>query len=348
MIAVCSYARTFKEAQNYITPVILAALIPGGIAACDQRAEGRPAVMPVANMVLLTRELLAAGPCRWARCLVLASTTLYAAAAVAVRPRVGAESVVFADSGSLRATFQRRMFQRTAQPPRRWCPGRGGPVSDLVLHPGVLPVGRCDLVRAGARMSSMAMPVCFLVVPLLVLACGRWTFSTRSAGASVGRYLAAGALLDLACDTRDGTGYAPDPRASRFRVRAAGERNARGGAAGDALWQVLLCLGLVPAVCEEVIFRGFLLSALRGAVRNGSRDCGQPACSPCFTSTSSSCRDGCPGVVLAGSAGSPGRSAGVLAHGLHNSLSAAITVAPSLAAWLRINTSDPPLTCRFR
>ena len=33
MIAVCSCARTFKEAQNYVLPVILAALFPGGIAA---------------------------------------------------------------------------------------------------------------------------------------------------------------------------------------------------------------------------------------------------------------------------------------------------------------------------
>jgi len=48
MIAVCSYARTFKEAQNYVTPVILAVLIPGGVAALPAtRLEGVMLVMPV-------------------------------------------------------------------------------------------------------------------------------------------------------------------------------------------------------------------------------------------------------------------------------------------------------------
>jgi ABC-2 type transport system permease protein/sodium transport system permease protein len=62
MIAVCSFARTFKEAQNYVTPVILAVLIPGGIAALPAtRLEGVMLVMPVGNMVLL------AGTCCWER-----------------------------------------------------------------------------------------------------------------------------------------------------------------------------------------------------------------------------------------------------------------------------------------
>ena len=30
MIAVCAFARTFKEAQNYIMPVIMLVLVPGG------------------------------------------------------------------------------------------------------------------------------------------------------------------------------------------------------------------------------------------------------------------------------------------------------------------------------
>ncbi|MEZ6085596.1 MAG: ABC transporter permease subunit [Phycisphaerae bacterium] len=59
MVAVCSYARTFKEAQNYIMPVILAALIPGGVAAMPgTELSGINAYVPVMNMVLLAREML--------------------------------------------------------------------------------------------------------------------------------------------------------------------------------------------------------------------------------------------------------------------------------------------------
>ena len=90
MIAVCSYARTFKEAQNYVTPVILAVLIPGGIAALPaSRLEGVMLVMPVANMVLLTKELLLGSAIGAGAVLsVLLSTSLYAAAAVAIATKV--------------------------------------------------------------------------------------------------------------------------------------------------------------------------------------------------------------------------------------------------------------------
>jgi len=54
MLAVCSYARTFKEAQNYVTPVILAVLIPGGIAAMPtSRLDGIMQIVPVGNICLL-------------------------------------------------------------------------------------------------------------------------------------------------------------------------------------------------------------------------------------------------------------------------------------------------------
>ena len=103
MIAVCSYARTFKEAQNYVTPVIMAVLIPGGIAALPATTlQGVMLVMPVGNMVLLARDLLLGAVVPWhSLATVLLSTTLYATAAVAVAASVfGKESVVFADASS--------------------------------------------------------------------------------------------------------------------------------------------------------------------------------------------------------------------------------------------------------
>ena len=119
MIAVCSYARTFKEAQNYVTPVILAVLIPGGIAALPAtRLEGIMLVMPVGNMVLFAREFLLGAVVSWsAVATVLLATTLYAAAAVAVAASIfGQESVVFADAGSLGSVFSRRALRPSNKP----------------------------------------------------------------------------------------------------------------------------------------------------------------------------------------------------------------------------------------
>ncbi|MFQ5806426.1 MAG: ABC transporter permease subunit, partial [Phycisphaerae bacterium] len=58
LLAVCSFARSFKEAQNYILPVMLAVLIPGVVGILPgTRLEGPILIMPVANIVVLTREL---------------------------------------------------------------------------------------------------------------------------------------------------------------------------------------------------------------------------------------------------------------------------------------------------
>jgi ABC-type Na+ efflux pump permease subunit len=118
MVAVCSYARTFKEAQNYIVPVILAALIPGGVAALPgTEFGGVNTVVPVMNMVLMARELLL-GNYDWpAIALVLVSTSLYAGVSVIIASRVfSTEAAVFADSASLRSLFVRRLIQPASAP----------------------------------------------------------------------------------------------------------------------------------------------------------------------------------------------------------------------------------------
>ena len=110
LLAVASFARTFKEAQNYVAPVMMAVLVPAA-AGTIPGVELSPgmAVTPVLNVTLLTRELLL-GHFDWLLiALVLASTSLYAAAAVAVAGRIfGTEAVMFADSRSLLAIWRRR------------------------------------------------------------------------------------------------------------------------------------------------------------------------------------------------------------------------------------------------
>ncbi|MCH8853928.1 MAG: ABC transporter permease, partial [Planctomycetes bacterium] len=118
MLAVCSFARTFKEAQHYVMPVMVCALVPAGLAVLPgTELEGVMVVMPVANMVLLTRELLLGNADAGTILIALLSTCLYAFTAVAIAVRVfGQEAVMFADSGSWRAQFDRRMIRPSAHP----------------------------------------------------------------------------------------------------------------------------------------------------------------------------------------------------------------------------------------
>src|SRR5690606_8639593 len=119
LIAVCSFARTFKEAQNYVMPVIIVAMIPAfAVTLPSVRLTGAMLVMPVGNMVLLTRELFQQTH-TWSQIVVVVlSTGLYAAAAVAVAARLfGQEAVLFADSRSYKTMLNRRFFLPADRPP---------------------------------------------------------------------------------------------------------------------------------------------------------------------------------------------------------------------------------------
>ena len=272
MIAVCSYARTFKEAQNYVTPVILAVLIPGGIAALPaSRLEGAMTVMPVANMVLLTKELLLGSPIGAGALLtVLLSTTLYAAAAVAVATKVfGTESVIFSDTASLKTTFTRRLIRPSEQPT---------PATAILIVAVLFPIwfyvqSSVQLggdFAASLRWTGQLMPVCFVLVPLAV--CLYFKIDLRrtfALGPPAGRrYLLAAALIGL-------TAWVPVHEfsiAQRALLEPPDALTASNevmlAALGEmAPWMALLLLAIIPALCEEALFRGFLLSGLRSGTR---------------------------------------------------------------------------------
>jgi ABC-2 type transport system permease protein/sodium transport system permease protein len=97
LLVVTSTARSFKEAQAYLIPLMLVSLAPGMLGLLpDVKLSGVLLVTPLANIVLLGRDLLeykATGP---ATLIVVVSTVLYAAAAIGLAARIfGSESVLF-------------------------------------------------------------------------------------------------------------------------------------------------------------------------------------------------------------------------------------------------------------
>lgn len=273
MIAVCAYARTFKEAQNYVTPVIIAVLLPGGIAAMPAtRLDGVMLVMPVGNMVLLARELLiGANVSAWHVGMVLLSTTLYAAAAVGIAARVfGAEAVVFSDAGSFKNIFSRRLIHPQSRP---------NPSMALSVVAILFPVwffmqtaispGEHEDFTKQLRGTAVLMPLMFVVLPTLVLLYWKVniveTFSLRKPCA---RYILAAVFIGLASwipvheliVLQDS--FLPIPQ-----VMA--EKLAESNKAIQSLnpWMAIGVLALLPAICEELIFRGLLLNGLRDAAK---------------------------------------------------------------------------------
>lgn len=271
MIAVCSYARTFKEAQNYVTPVILAVLIPGGIAALPAtRLEGIMLVMPVGNMVLLAKELLlgaTVGP--WEVVMVLLSTTLYAGAAVAVAANVfGQESVVFADSGSLRGAFTRRMMKPSARPSISM-----SLLVTALLFPtwffvqSAISPGLDEAAVGQLYGTAWLMPLLFVVMPVAILIYWKVdivnTFSLQMPRIW---HLVAAVLIGLSA-------WVPAQEVNMLQRSLLGTPETVVQSAErlvEALKLLppvtaLLILALLPAVCEELLFRGFLLGGLRSS-----------------------------------------------------------------------------------
>lgn len=271
LLAVCSFARSFKEAQNYIVPVMLAAMIPGVVGILPgTRLEGPIVIMPVANIVVLTRELFLGRFDYFAIFVVALSTSLYAGAAVAIAAKLfGQEAVLFADSGSVKTVFQRRYFKP-----------RAVPTAAQVLLVITLAYSLNFYIQHAIAKSGLSEGLRYLnaiaLTIIVVFAIGPW-FATRymrvnatsafKLAAPDGRGLVA--ALCFGCAT-----WILALRWSEIQPRFLPmDSDVARMLEQQFAWLVnidpltlVFFLAVVPALCEELFFRGYALSGLRGSL----------------------------------------------------------------------------------
>lgn len=267
LLAVCSFARSFKEAQNYVMPVMMAALIPGVVGVLPgTRLEGPLLVMPVANIVVLTRDLFMGRFDLAAIIWVGGSTSLYAAVAIAIAAQLfGKEAVLFADAGSIRTIFQRRFFRPRATPT----------VAAALLVAALAYTLNFYIQQSLPRMNIQGIDLLAVSCLSLVLLFGlgalfaarylRYqvptTFYLRrptTAGIAAGLLLGVSTwLLARAWLMFQATWMPMDPRAvEMMQSQFAFIETANP-------WVLVFLLALVPALCEEWLYRGFVVSGLR-------------------------------------------------------------------------------------
>lgn len=271
LLAVCSFARSFKEAQNYIVPVMMAGLIPGVVGVLPgTRLEGPILIVPVANIVVLIRELFRDSYNYEAIVWVLLSTSLYAGAAVAVAAKLfGQEAVLFADAGSVRTLFQRRYFKPRAVPSA----AHALLVATIVFSLNFFiqqELARSGFNRGMAFLTSVSLTIVVLVAvfPWLATVYTRvnplTTFALKLPDARA--WLAA---VCFGCSTwvlvlswlHVQNHYFPMDRA----VQQALARELAWLGDTDP-WVLVFFLALVPAIAEELFYRGYVLSGLRPAL----------------------------------------------------------------------------------
>ena len=109
LLAVTSFARSFKEAQAYLIPIILLSMGPGLLAMNpDLTLNGVWAIVPMVNILLLGRDVISQQAQLLPAIFAIASTILYAVLAInfAAR-RFGADNILYANQGSLGELFAR-------------------------------------------------------------------------------------------------------------------------------------------------------------------------------------------------------------------------------------------------
>jgi ABC-2 type transport system permease protein/sodium transport system permease protein len=97
LLVITSFARSFKEAQAYLIPLMLVALLPGMLSLLPLLPlQGVLLFVPLLNIVLLARDLLNGTAELGPAIIVVLATLTYALGAIAVAARIfGAEAVLY-------------------------------------------------------------------------------------------------------------------------------------------------------------------------------------------------------------------------------------------------------------
>jgi sodium transport system permease protein len=263
-LAVAVFAKDYKEGQSLLTPVYMAVSLPAMVTMLPTiELNAWTAFVPVVNIALLIKSLLVGEARAELVFLALASSAIYAALALALAVRVfQREQVLLGGRESMREIFGfERGAVRTPSPSfalvmfavalvasfygSLLLESRGFIVTLLAMQYGffLLPVLAATLLlRMDLRETfALRMPRFVPLVAAAILGLSAWTF-------------ASGILLRIA----------PPPESL---VRAL-ERLVRLTDEGAPLWVVWLVVAVTPAICEEALFRGFILNGLRrlGAV----------------------------------------------------------------------------------
>jgi len=281
-LAVTAASRSTKEAQHSLTPVIVAVSLLSGFAIAPGITPFGPlAAVPFAGQVLVAREALAptAGGSAAALVVPLVVTILSAAACAVVLLWITGtlltdEEVLFRGPDAAEGLFKR--------PPARRLPTPVQGVLPVVVGLAALWYGQAftpdDLLLTIPlqQAASVVLPLAAMLwwqrvdrsrtLRLAAPAKGWW----RSLGVLLGAGLVGVGLFTLAAILLARlVGPNPSEEARALSAKIAEVVN------GRPTWLVWIVIAAVPAVCEELLFRGWVLSGLAG--RRGDRTRGVAA-----------------------------------------------------------------------
>ncbi len=109
LLMVTSFARSFKEAQAYLVPLVLFSLGPGLIAMSPNiELTGFTSAVPMLNLLVLARDILKGTAALGPAIIAVVSTLVYAFVAITIAAKMfGADSILYAQQQSLSSLLAR-------------------------------------------------------------------------------------------------------------------------------------------------------------------------------------------------------------------------------------------------
>lgn len=262
-MCVTSFAKSYKEANNYITPLMLVVMFVGYAGFIPNLELTRTmAMVPVANICLLIKNIMVFKIDYGAIAVVLLSNVAYAVIAILFLSRIyDSEAILFSDTKAGLQLFERRENLKKGGVPT---------ISDvwfvvaltllLVLYAGSMLQVRFGLAGVfGTQMIILLVPL-FMVVYTKRDFCQTYGFrGTAAVGYLVAVLLVAGLFL---VNIVISTGLMKLLPGSAENVETAFS----GILGGNALAGFIV-IAAAPAVCEEMLFRGVILHSLKAKYR---------------------------------------------------------------------------------
>jgi sodium transport system permease protein len=258
-LAIAAFAKDFKDGQNFLTPVYMLLVLPAGVTMLPA-IELNPwtAFVPVVNIALLVKALFAGEMRTDLLFLVAISSAAYAMLAIALAARVfGREQILLGGREPARSLFglQRR---------RGGVPSPATALTAFAVAVVLAFYASLAIERRGLLTVLLVTQYGFFLLPALAVVFGlgysaretlalrwpRWQGLAAATIVGVTAWLAIGGIV---------VRLAPPPDAL---VKAL-QRLLMLGDQPMPLWLVLLTVAVTPAVCEELFFRGVVLSGLR-------------------------------------------------------------------------------------
>lgn len=275
LLAVTSYARSFKEAQSYLVPIILLSMAPGLMAMTPGLSLASPlCVTPMVNILLLARDILQGTVQVVPALIAICSTIVYTALAVLMAARIfGTDAILYGSQASWNEMFIRPAKSQSTMP-----------ISALVFCLVMLIPINFVLSELLSRLNvdmtwrlllmGLFTGLMFFIFPTVVAVFLRVAVGTGFAFRSTRPVYFAGAILlglslwPLVMSMTETWHDFYQWFAGAEKSQAWQDRLVEFGTATAAKfrlvspWIIAVTLSIVPAFCEEWFFRGLLLRTL--------------------------------------------------------------------------------------